>query len=118
MHNAKANISAQELVHNVIPKLRATEKLVSDALLDMIKTTNDEEERNRRTLQQQEFELEVTMIRMNLDHLMERYAKEIQEVVDSADDRPGALLQLDQHERFAIESARQLYDRVQTIQTA
>lgn len=39
-------------------------------------------------------------------------------MIDAADDRPGALLQLDQHERFAIESARQLYDRVQTIQTA
>ena len=118
MRKTKDRISARELVHDVIPKLRATEKLISDTLLDMIETASDEDERNRRTLQQQEFELEVTMIRMNLDHLLNRYAREIQNVVESADDRSGAILQLDQHERFAIESARQLYDRVQTIQTA
>lgn len=118
MRKTKDRISARELVHDVIPKLRATEKLISDTLLDMIETASDEEERSRRILQQQEFELEVTMIRMNLDHLMKRYAREIQEMIDAADDRPGALLQLDQHERFAIESARQLYQRVQTIQTA
>lgn len=111
-------LSARDLIYDIIPKLKATEKLISDTLVDMIKTANDEEERNRRILQQQEFELEVTMIRMNLDHLMKRYAREIQDAGESAGDHSGAILQLDQHERFAIESARQLYDRVQAIQTA
>ncbi|WP_136064817.1 hypothetical protein [Modicisalibacter radicis] len=118
MPKAKNRITARELIHTIIPKLKAMEKLVGDTLLVLLETAGDEEERNRRLLQRQEFELEVTMIRMNLDHLMKRYAREIQEVVDATDDRPGAILQLDQHERLAIENARQLYERVQAIQTA
>jgi len=58
------------------------------------------------------------MIRMNLDHLLKRYAKETQNVADAGGNNVDAMLELDQHERFAIESARQLYKRVQAIQTA
>ena len=118
MHNAKTYLSALEFVQDIIPKLRATEKLVSDALLDIIKGANDEAERNRRTLQQQEFELEITMIRMNLDHLLKRYAQEIQAVAEDGDKHAVAMVELDQHERFAVESAKKLYEQVKAIQTA
>lgn len=118
MQKAKNRITISELIHTIIPKLKATEKLIGDTLLVLLETAGDEDEHNRRALQRQEFELEVTMIRMNLDHLMKRYAREIQEVVDATDDRPGALLRLDQHERLAIENARRLYERGQATQTA
>lgn len=118
MQNARISISAHELIHDVVPKLKATEKIVGDTLLAMLETVSDEIERNRRTLQQQEFELEVTMIRMNLDHLLNRYARTIQEVIDAVDDGPGAILPLDQHESLAIENARRLYERAQATQTA
>lgn len=111
-------ISARDIVYDIIPKLEATENLVSNTLHDMISGASDNDERNRLELLQQEFELEVMMIQMNLDHLLKRYAEEIQEVIDGEGNNPGAMLKLDHHERFAIESARKLYERAHEIQTA
>ena len=62
-----------------------------------------------------EFELELVMIRMNLDHLMKRYASELQ---DATAGGVNVALELDQHERLAIQSARKLYERARTLQTS
>lgn len=58
-----------------------------------------------------EFQLELTMIRMNLEHLLKRYQKELNAVVE--DKRHDQLLTLDAFEAMAIESAAQLYRRAQ-----
>lgn len=38
MQNAKTSISVHELIHDVVPKLKATEKIVGDTLLAMLET--------------------------------------------------------------------------------
>ncbi|MCG7578245.1 MULTISPECIES: hypothetical protein [unclassified Halomonas] len=63
---------------------------------------------------QAEFQLELTMIRMNLEHLLTRYHKELEAVVQ--DPRQDVLLRLDAFEATAIENAQQLYQRVQQLQ--
>lgn len=118
MSSQADTISAYDVAYDVLPKLKATENLISNTLNDMIQQSCSEEERNRLNLLQQEFELEIMMIRMNFSHLFKRYTEEIQEVIDADGNSPGVMLKLDQHERFAIESARQLYLRAHELQTA
>lgn len=110
-------VSAREIVYDITPKLKATENLINNTLQEMITQASDDSERGRRQLLQQEFELEIMMIKMNLDHLLKRYAKEIQTASDSSGKDSDAILELDQHERFAIDSAKKLYERVRAIQT-
>ena len=105
------SISLRELVQGIIPKLKVTEELVSNTLHHMIQTAHSGNDRSRFQLLQQEFELELMMIHMNMKHLMSRYAKVIQDESDA-----GAMLKLDQQERFAIDCVMKLYQRVRAIQ--
>ncbi len=116
MLDISERISARDLVYDIIPKLKATENLVNNTLQEMITQASDESERNRHHLLQQEFELELMMINMNLDHLLKRYAQVIQAVAESGGNNAGAILELDQHERLAIDSAKKLYERARAIQ--
>ena len=110
-------ISAHDIVYDIIPKLKATESLVNNTLRDMIAEVDNFDEHSRYQLLQQEFELEIMMINMNLDHLLKRYAQEIQAVADSSgSNNAGSMLELDQHERLAIDSAKKLYKRARAIQ--
>ncbi|MFC3286352.1 hypothetical protein [Litchfieldella rifensis] len=112
---ADDKISARELVHDLLPKLQATEDLAHNTLGELVNQVESEEERNYRRNQQIEFELEITMIQMNFDHLLKRYAREVEEALTTSG-RAGVTLKLDQHERFAVESAKQLYRRAQVLQ--
>lgn len=118
MLNTTGQIAAHDIVYDILPKLKATEDLVNSTLKDMIEQAPSEEIRTQKLLQQQEFELQITMIRMNLDHLLKRYSKEVQAAWENDQRHAGALLSLDQHERFAIDRAKELYERARTIQTA
>lgn len=108
------NISAKCILDEVLPKLRAVEDLVNNTLSAVVTQAQTDEARQRNELLQQEFELEVTMIRMNLDHLTQRYASELREAATSGG---NALLSLDRHEQFAIQSAHKLYERARALQT-
>ena len=116
--NTDGNLFARDLVHDLIPKLKSTENLVNNTLRFRAEKAGNDNERSHYQLLRQEFELEIMMINMNLEHLLKRYAREIQDVADSDGALPGPALELDQHERFAIDSARKLYERARAIQTA
>ncbi|MCG7598629.1 hypothetical protein MHM84_02395 [Halomonas sp. McH1-25] len=109
-------ISARDLVYEIIPKLTATEKLVNNTLHTTIAEFGNFSELSHYQLLKHEFELEIMMIHMNLDHLLKRYAQEIQAASGSGGREAGAILELDQHERFAIDSAKKLYERACAIQ--
>jgi hypothetical protein len=111
-------LSAHDLVHDLLPKLKTTKNLVNNTLRDRVAKADNDEDRSHYQLLQQEFELEIMMINMNLEHLLHRYAQEIQDITESDGNRTGATLTLDQHERFAIDSAKKLYERARAIQTA
>lgn len=108
-------ISAYDVIYDVVPKLDTVEKLVGHTLDEALNTQELESIARTNTLKM-EFQLELTMIRMNLEHLLKRYQKELNAVVE--DRRRDQLLTLDAFEAVAIESAAQLYRRVQVHQKA
>ena len=114
MSNNVQTISAYSLVNDVVPKLNAVETLVENTLKQIIETSTLPAQIERYTKLQVEFQLELTMIRMNLEHLLNRYHHELETVKN--DPRQDLLLTLDIHESVTVDSAKQLYDRVQRLQ--
>lgn len=113
--NANANtISALCLVTELVPKLNAVDRQVENTISDIINTSQVPVHIDRYTKLQAEFRLELTMIRMNLAHLLKRYHAELESV--RHDPRKDTLLTLDAYEATAIENAKQLYRRVQQLQ--
>lgn len=111
------NLYARDVVYDVIPKLKTTERLVDSTLRGRIARCADADEKARLEELKIEFELEISMIRMNLEHLMRRYSRQLEEAARNGASRQGAVLTLDAHEAVAIESARTLYRRAQALAT-
>lgn len=110
-----ATLSAVYVVTELIPKLNSVEKHIEQTISAVISTSQFPAEIERYIKLQMEFQLELTMISMNLEHLLKRYKQELDTVMN--DPRQDVLLTLDQHESVAIESAKTLYGRVQALQT-
>lgn len=110
-------IDARELTSDLLPKLKATQHLIDNTLKMRIEKCEDGVERQRLTQLKQEFELEMMMIRMNLEHLLKRYSEQLQAAAEGREQFKSPLLALDDSESVAIESARRLYRRAQELQT-
>ena len=109
-------VSARELLHDLIPKLKATERFIDETLAMLIEQAPSADERARRERQQHAFQVNLTMIRMNLDHLLKRHAHLLDQVSEPGAVSPGPMLALDEHERVALNSAIKLYQQTQSIQ--
>jgi len=109
-----ATISALYVMTELVPKLSAVEKQVEQMICSIVNTSKVPAQIERYTKLQAEFRLELTMIRMNLEHLLQRYHKELEVVMQ--DPRQDVLLSLDAFEATAISNAQQLYQRVQQLQ--
>lgn len=116
MSNSVQKISASSVINDVIPKLNAVEKLVEGTVKEIVKTSQLPAQVERYTKLQIEFQLELSMIRMNLEHLLNRYQKEFTAVKNN--DNNDILLTIDAYEATAIESATALYRRSQELQQA
>lgn len=109
-------LSARDVIYDLIPKLKATQHLVDNTLRVKIERCGDEGEKARLESLKLEFELEISMIRMNLDHLLTRYSQQLADVAKGREGYAGPMLELDEHEAVAIESARRLYCRAHELQ--
>ncbi|GEK74043.1 MULTISPECIES: hypothetical protein [Halomonas] len=109
-------ISVHDITHDLIPRFQATERLVDNTLQDHIERCANAAERVGLEELQAEFELKLTMIRMNLEHLMSRYAQQMK-AARQGGGNSNASLTLDAHETVAVESARMLYRRAQELAT-
>ncbi len=107
-------ISALYVVEELVPRLNAVDNQIEKTISAII-NAGQASQIERYSKLQAEFQLELTMIRMNLEHLLKRYSKELAAVVN--DPRQDVLLTLDAYEATAIENAKQLYRRVQALQT-
>ncbi|MGQ4880127.1 hypothetical protein ACOJCM_16285 [Billgrantia sp. LNSP4103-1] len=114
MTERHTSLSARELLDILMPKLKATEHFLADTLEVKIQSCLDPREKLRLNKLKVEFELELGMIRMNLDHLLRRFSKEFIAVQQGLED---ASLALDEHETVAIESIRRLYAQAHGYQT-
>jgi len=109
-------ISAHELLYELVPKLKATEAMVNDTLAARLMMTTDPEERQRLETFKTEFELQRSMIHMNLEHLLRRHAEALAAPRRGSERRHT--LPLDEHEATAVARARQLYRRAQQLKGA
>lgn len=116
MSQAITNISAYEVIYDLIPKLNTMKKEVNTTLKVMGETSQTAAQKARYASLQQEFELELMMIRLNLEHLLNRYETELEAVTQ--DKRRDIYLALDAHEATAVESAKSLYQRLQALTQA
>lgn len=107
-------ISTHTLVHDLIPKLKATERLVDGTLRGRVERSEDPRETARLEELKAEFELEIAMIRMNLEHLLQRYDRQLEDA-GRDEQADSAMLTLDAHEAVAIENARALYRRAREL---
>ncbi|XKH60307.1 hypothetical protein LG290_00540 [Halomonas sediminis] len=115
MNDRHVSISAYEVMYSLIPKLNTIEKQVKSTLAAPSAFTQDAAHQQRYQTLKSEFELELLMIRMNLEHLLQRYATELEAVTQGS--RHDIYLTLDTHEATAIDRAKQLYQRIQAWQT-
>ncbi|PJX14115.1 hypothetical protein CWI66_08380 [Halomonas sp. 141] len=114
MKSNSTTISALYVVNELIPKLNAVEKRVELTIGSATARESVPMGIERMTRLQAEFQLELTMIRLNLAHLLKRYQAVLEAAMqDPANDQ---LLTLDAYEATAIASAKQLYERVQQLQ--
>lgn len=117
MTELHASQSARELIDDLVPKLKATEHFIGDTLVVKIRHCPDPRERDRLRGLKTEFEVELSMIRMNLKHLLRRYSTQIGAVMGDDTKQSDAQLVLDEHEVVAIENIRRLYRRSHELQT-
>lgn len=114
MKSHAANISALYVVNELVPKIKAVERQIEHTISAVLNTSQAPLHIERYTKLQAEFQLELTMIRMNLEHLLKRYHQGLEIVMKNP--RQDVLLNLDAFEATAIENAQQLYQRVQQLQ--
>lgn len=112
----KHQIPLRELVHDIMPRLQATEKLVNNTLASIIAASRDPDSRARRQQQKEAFALELYRIRLNLNPLLEHNAREIRSVQGKADAPEGAaVVTLDEHQQEALKAVDQLYTQVRQL---
>lgn len=98
-------------------ELRATRHLIDTILNERIKTCQDEDECQQLSVLQDEFMLEMTMIRMNLEHLLKRYSDQLAASGRGERHFQSPILTMDDAEALAIDRAKRLYARAYQLQT-
>ncbi len=116
MHQYDTSATLHELLYTVIPNLNSAEKLVLTTLESLIDTATTPLDLVKRTEQRQAFELEVYRIRVNLEHLLNRYRAEIDDVLSTEGESKGPVVKPDQQEAEAIKGAVDIYRHVCAFQ--
>lgn len=107
-----ARISTDSLLNDLLPKLNAVEFIIGKRLARAIDSTTDAIELARLTELQREFELELLMIHMNVEHLLKRYAP----ILQTVDQLPeNTVLDLTESEQTALQAAVNLYNKVSEL---
>lgn len=112
MKAASATVTSEQLINDVIPKLKTVEFILESKLKAAIQNSTDAQQKAKYERQQQEFELELMMIQMNLDHLLSRYADIIKPEGRRAE---NTYLELDDSERVALSAIMNLYNKVSAL---
>lgn len=112
MLTVSARISSDTLLNDLLPKLNAVEFIIGKRLTMTMARTSEPAELARLTELQREFDLELMMIRMNLEHLFKRYAA----IIQPPDKQPqNTVLDLEESEQTALQAAVNLYNKVSEL---
>jgi hypothetical protein len=116
MHRHEASMTLNDLIYSVIPNLNSAEKLVLSTLESLIDEASNPLDILKRTDQRQAFGLEIHRIRINLEHLLNRYRTEVDAVIRSEGEHKGVVVEPDHQEADAIRSAVAIYQHVCAFQ--
>lgn len=116
MHRHGTPITLNDLIYSIIPNLNSAEKLVFATLESLIEAASNPLDILKRTDQRQAFGLEVHRIRINLEHLLDRYRTELEAVLRSEGEYTGPVVEPDAQEADAIRSAVDIYVHVCAFQ--
>lgn len=116
MHQHKASITLNELIYGVIPNLNIAEKFVIATLDSLIETATHPLDIVKRTQQRQAFTLETHRIRLDLEHLLNRYRDDVDAILRTEGGHKGPLLAPDLQEQAAINGAMDIYLHVRAFQ--
>ncbi|MDX5978275.1 hypothetical protein [Vreelandella alkaliphila] len=116
MHHSDANLTLHELIYAVIPNLNRAEKLVLNTLESLIESAENPLDVVKRNEQRHAFSLEVHRVRINIEHLLERYRADVDRVLRSGGEVEGPIVVPDALEADAIRSAIDIYLHVRSFQ--
>ncbi|WP_458524981.1 hypothetical protein [Onishia taeanensis] len=111
---ATESIPARDVVDDILPKLASLQSFVDHTLTNSIRQQNSPEQRRQEESLKNELEMELTIIRMNIDHLMKRYEATFSRLGVSRQVCSPSV-ELDQAEATAIERLRQLHQRTRRL---
>lgn len=108
-----SQLTARYLLRDLIPKLKTIESRITTSLTRSLGSDDKRLDKARLEELKTEFELEVMMIRLNLEHLLARYPE--LEAANRKDSEHLAtiVLDLDAKEAEAVSRAETLYRRMQ-----
>ena len=116
MHRDETSILLNDLIYYVIPNLNSAEKLVLSTLESLSEAATNPLDILKRTDQRQAFGLETHRIRINLEHLLNRYRSEVDAILRSEGEYQGPVVEPDPQEADAIRSAKEIYQHVCAFQ--
>lgn len=116
MLHTTSDVSLHDVVYEVIPNLNTAEMLVNNTLETIMEAATNPLDIMRRKEQQDAFRLEIHRVRMNLEHLLERYHEEVAALVSADGRERGPMVTLDRDEAQAVRTAVEIYQHVRAYQ--
>ncbi|WP_246129532.1 hypothetical protein [Halovibrio variabilis] len=105
-----------ELIYSVIPNLNSAEKLVITTLEGMAEAATTPLDILKLTDKRKTFELEIHRIRLNLEHLLNRYRSDVDAILHAEGEHQGPQVVPDAQEADAIRNAVDIYQQVRAFQ--
>lgn len=110
-------IRVRDLQDDLIPKLKSAKATVETTLHQRMIQALHDQDRERFRILRTEFQLEITMIEMNLRHLVQREAAVMERAMNGDEEAAETYLWLEDGEANAIERAQAMYRRLQGLTT-
>tara|TARA_B100000700_G_scaffold60311_1_gene65924 strand:+ start:67 stop:423 length:357 start_codon:yes stop_codon:yes gene_type:complete len=114
MIQPNTTIPARDIVEDILPKLTSIQSFVDHSLSASIQRQDNATERKREENLKAELEMELTMIRMNIDNLIERHEPTLSRLGVSRQSC-GPDVEIDKHEAAAIEHLKRLHQRIRAL---
>lgn len=114
MMQSNHTIPARDIVDDIMPKLASIQSFVDHSLSASIRRQDNADERRREENLKAELEMELTIIRMNIDHLIKRHDATLSRLGVSRQ-TCGPDVEIDKHEAAAIEHLKRLHHRIRTL---
>lgn len=110
-------LSLYDVVYVIVPRLHRAQKLVNRTLDTLITGAISGEDLAKRLEQRRQFTMELQAIHTNLEHLLERYRREVQDLLRSQGSQGNRDVTPDEMEIDAVERAKEIYRKVVAFQT-